>query len=428
MKFLVCWSIGLLISIGSAAATELSAELGKLEKEERYNEMVRLFEGRKIPPADLAGEELVLVISGYFGVNDYEKIMGLSELVFSKCPGEELTARICMTAARNVNRDKEGLSFGLKWIEGTLTGRAIYKDIAIACCDVGDYAAAVKYGKIACKRAPNDQRAKGIYVYALAQVEGVDAAFTYYGEVKSRTPDPEIYFLVQFAKGIYDENAYDRVLPVLDEILAKDPSEVSASRMKIHSLKKTDKMKEARKFAEMWIAQYKPDSFWCNEYGTVLFQNEDYVRAREYFEKAVHWDEWYSTAVENLLVTLNELNEYGAAIQYAAKWKHRHESAWTRKMNTQIGNSYSWMLLYDLAEIYYRRALVGHPDTFAQVRDVMYAVRKQGRAEEAIAMGEAWLARNPGDAEGRDEIELGVTKAREMLKPSSVNSGKATAD
>ncbi len=412
---------GLIFALATAAfAAEPNPFLDRLEQldhEESYTELVKFYETSQRPAADLSPRELFLVMDGYFGVDNYEQTMAFGDRLFAKSELSELGARTYMFAARQINREKDGLARGLAWIEKNPDGKAIYKDVAIGYTDVHDYPNALRYARIGQERLPDDQRIAGVVAYATARAEGVEAALALYESWKKKVGTPETYFLVQLAKGLFDQKDFKRLLPLTEEILAATPAETDAARLKIVALRRLERLDESLKFGTAWYDQYKPDSEFCNEFGTTLYLVKDYPKAKELFQLAVKWDEWNATAFENLLVTYNELDAYGQTIESAAKWRKDHASAWTTKMDTQLGNSYTWLEVFDLAEIYYGRALRADPESAAHVRDVMYVVRKQGRPAEAIALGETWLKTHKKDEVDGDDVVAELQKARTAAQP-----------
>jgi tetratricopeptide (TPR) repeat protein len=407
-----------------AHADEFQDNLERLDKAEQYSELITYFEENNGPTRELSARESYLAMDGYFGLNNYEKTVLYGTVAIAKDPKNEMAARVCMYAEESLNRDHDAVETGLKWIAVCPDGGKIYKDLAIAFGNVKDFANALKYSQIACERVPDDEKCIGVYIYALSQVQGVDSAMKFYNDLTEKRAPVDSFVTIQLEKGLYDQNAFDKAIPMMEQSLRDDPSNAEVSRLYIDVLRRTGKLDHAYAAGSEWIEKYKPDGPWCNVFGTILFEKKQYPKAEDYFEKAVLWDEWNQTAVENVIVVLNEQDKYGAAIEYAAKWRDGHSSEWTAKMDHEIGSSYCWLKVYDLAEMYYRRAQTGDPKESDYVRDVVFALRKEGRPAEAIEFGRHWLANEGKGNTDVDDLNLSLKNGEQELSAMSAPARK----
>ena len=155
----------------------------------------------------------------------------------------------------------------------------------------------------------------------------------------------------------------------------------------------------------------------CNRLGHLYHQKGDYVRAREFLERAIQLNPDYTEASLNLAVTLNEMGQYSKAqlvvdnVQNRVSAKEESIDPFVAgkiaNKHKELGDIYREFFMLNEAASEYRKALSLSPG-FADIQVKLgITLRELGFVDEALELFSNTATKRPDYADAR--IQLGIT-------------------
>ncbi|KAA0258644.1 tetratricopeptide repeat protein [Deferribacter autotrophicus] len=161
---------------------------------------------------------------------------------------------------------------------------------------------------------------------------------------------------------------------------------------------------KARQFFEEFLKFNDNFADVHNYLGYIYYASNDLNRAIEHYKKAIELNPYYTEALINLVVILHSIGEFKKAEKYLDSLKKSEKVRGIAdkycigklaNMHAEIANRYTSLFLYEEAANEYEKALRLAPD-FPDIRlEYANVLRDLGRLEEAIVQYDEILIRKP---------------------------------
>ncbi len=171
-----------------------------------------------------------------------------------------------------------------------------------------------------------------------------------------------------------------------------DPDAVRATKRGLNELKRKE---EALGFVRKWV-DANPDVAWGWRY--LAEQNEVCGNADDEVSAMAEASRLLPDSAEFKdvqLMTLRRIGRVLEAVEMGIAWDRAFPDRASATLLNRIGLAADDAEQWTVAEAYYRRAQLAEPAESTWMGNLLRALIFQKRAEEAVALGRAWLAANP---------------------------------
>lgn len=203
--------------------------------------------------------------------------------------------------------------------------------------------------------------------FTVQQKGYLESADEIYRRVLAVEPDhlDALHFM---ALGRYRMGRQAEALAMLQQVVARDPSNIHARTNLGNMLTETDRLQEAREAFEQVLAQSPTAAAAHANLGVVLVKQDELVAAEAAFRRAIELDPGHGSAIHNLASLLWDLDRIGEALTF------------------------------------YQQSLVLMPYDGESYRRVGASLAALGRNDEAIAVYDRWVALEPDNELARHMI------------------------
>ncbi|HEY3250080.1 MAG TPA: tetratricopeptide repeat protein [Ignavibacteria bacterium] len=239
---------------------------------------------------------------------------------------------------------------------------------------------------------------KGIIFYLLDKFNDAIEAFERYDKLVPGSLRGKTYF----AKAYYGKQEYDRALQIIDEVLAKDPNNSEANRIKAHILIEKKEYSQA----EDYFNKVKPEDLSSEDYTKwykIYLEKKDFTKAYEFLDKAILLDS----------TDENAYFEYGKALFSEQKYTEANEK-FQKAIDLGIlnvaayvymGISYYYLKEYDKGIELINKSIELNPKIGSAYLWLANNYVGAGKNPEAIAAYKKYLEFEPDDQFSKDQIQ-----------------------
>lgn len=225
---------------------------------------------------------------------------------------------------------------------------------------------------------------------------GRSAEAVAFGEqwVADASHQPNAYYWNNLGLAHTALNQHDQAIVCFDRALAFDGADATYAGNKVSSLRLAGRATEALTFGEQWTADasHRPSANYWDHIGAAHFILKQYDQAAICFDRALALPGADANMAGNKIVSLRQTGRLAEAVAFGEQWLADASHQPNAYLWNQMGVAHDALNQHDQAIACYDRALALSEADANMASNKVSSLRQAGRAAEAIAFGEGWLA------------------------------------